>query len=1161
MFGPRFWLYVLSVQAMGVVLAQSVIPVSDSAFVIQPAQSIDLRVRALSATGAALANQEVIFASPLGADFGVFPDAVTRIQTSIAVRTDAAGNASARFQTSARTGWALLEATFAGAMPTASFAVTNVVTIPAAAADAQAIRMQALRSMLAAGAESAAAQMHGPFLVTAGSTVASAFRTESADGLIPHLAGAPEWFLWIDDLPRAAFPHPVRYVGGAITFSPGQFATQAVTSREAWWPSLRAAGGVRFGLVPGSRENEVPAVKLKYATGLTAGAGAEAGPLNDEAPDDACAVLVRGPGVMEASEGLGKVWNSLVDSGKVKASNVFTRTLDGPNGPIVRAMDRATLDAIFVKLKAKPCKKIYFFYDGHGTPAEWGGGLCLVNTAAAGGEIDVYTYEQFAAKVKDLGGVQVCIVNSSCFSGQLIPWMQGIGAQGEIVTVASAGKVGWQGTINRYIAPMLDSLGFNFLQLQQNLANSPVAAIKASNPQYGLVNPVAVRQMKVPYTFFWYPGTKAEAITRPLTAEASSLFQATFTASSPFIGDYLTKTVVLGPLVPVMPAVVIGYTDGLTPVNATASEAGPGVNGTMQYMGTGAIQVGRFKVTPGLCTMPVGGLCVIQIERIIPIADVDDGGTYTITIDDPRVATPNPVTVTFAQGQKTMNFTLNGVSVGAAMVTVKETQTTLERSVTVRVNAPPPPPAVAPSSCQGTWEFLVNTTRTNQEHTCCVSETSNEKLGVIIGADGMVTITGQTGNFPPMMTGPTTTGCNFTVKGMLNVSTFRTEATFSGKIAPWATFQSARTPLPAAIFDGMMFDYKVGTNGTLPGGVSANFTGMGKVNANPTCTYTVDSAGVKPTQRAALLYFDLATGSACAWSAASPAGFVQLINASGTGPARIYFQLGENLTNAARTATITVAGRSVNVSQNGLAAGAPLVSAVVNGASFDGAITAGSWVTISGTSLSTTTRVWADADFVNGALPSKLDDTSVTINGKPALVYFVSPSQLNVLAPDGLSVQDAEVIVRRGTLESNAFIAFNRPFAPGFFMFDAQSRKYAAAVNADGVLAAKADLYAGLTTRPPKPGDIVLLFLTGLGDTLPATPAARLVAAAAPIQGGATVTLGGAEVEVLFAGKISSGLYQLNIRVPTVGAGDRELRVAIEGKKSQEVAYLTVGEP
>jgi uncharacterized repeat protein (TIGR03803 family) len=72
----------------------------------------------------------------------------------------------------------------------------------------------------------------------------------------------------------------------------------------------------------------------------------------------------------------------------------------------------------------------------------------------------------------------------------------------------------------------------------------------------------------------------------------------------------------------------------------------------------------------------------------------------------------------------------------------------------------------------------------------------------------------------------------------------------------------------------------------------------------------------------------------------------------------------------------------------------PAVSAtggVLNGASFQPGISAGSWITISGTNLSSTTDTWNNS-IVKGALPTTLDGVSVMVGGQPAYIEYVSPN-------------------------------------------------------------------------------------------------------------------------------------------------------------------------
>src|SRR4051794_21737254 len=161
---------------------------------------------------------------------------------------------------------------------------------------------------------------------------------------------------------------------------------------------------------------------------------------------------------------------------------------------------------------------------------------------------------------------------------------------------------------------------------------------------------------------------------------------------------------------------------------------------------------------------------------------------------------------------------------------------------------------------------------------------------------------------------------------------------------------------------------------------------------------------------------------------------------------------------------------------------APAISSagVVNGASFTSGIEAGSWVTIQGANLSSSTRTWTSDDFANGT-PTSLDGVSVTLGGKPAYVYYVSPTQINVQAPD-IGTGTVSVSVTNANGASNTMTATADAFAPAFFT----TGKYAIATHTDGTLVAPAGAYPGST--PAKRGETVILWGTGFGPVSPAVP-------------------------------------------------------------------------
>ena len=232
---------------------------------------------------------------------------------------------------------------------------------------------------------------------------------------------------------------------------------------------------------------------------------------------------------------------------------------------------------------------------------------------------------------------------------------------------------------------------------------------------------------------------------------------------------------------------------------------------------------------------------------------------------------------------------------------------------------------------------------------------------------------------------------------------------------------------------------------------------------------------------------------------------------------------------------------------------------VVNGASFRPGIASGSWVSIFGTNLAPSTRIWRADEIVGGKLPTELDGVRVTINNKPAAVYYISPTQLNVQAPTDESLGSVAVQVVTAQGASNIATAAMQAFAPALFTFDPENRRYAASQHADFSLVAKPGLFAGVTTRGARPGEVILLYGTGFGATRPPVPAGQVVSAPAPLANPVSVRMGGVEAELSFAGLTGAGLYQFNVKVPEVlPEGDAAVVLEIGGVRSPEGVFVTV---
>ncbi len=221
---------------------------------------------------------------------------------------------------------------------------------------------------------------------------------------------------------------------------------------------------------------------------------------------------------------------------------------------------------------------------------------------------------------------------------------------------------------------------------------------------------------------------------------------------------------------------------------------------------------------------------------------------------------------------------------------------------------------------------------------------------------------------------------------------------------------------------------------------------------------------------------------------------------------------------------------------------------VANGATYaPGGLVAGSWAQVKGANLSTVSRTWAASDLagLGNGLPTNLSGTSVTVNGLPAAVSYVSPGQVNFQVPAGVAGTASVQVANHGTSSTAATGAVTAN-APGVIPIIIQGTNYAAGLFLDGKVTG--DPSAGPIFRNAKPGDIIQLFATGLT----ASPAGTHVNVQ-PISG-VTVTLGTITVPADAAALVGPGEFQINFTVPpqfaNLAPGNCPVAIAINGVSS-----------
>ena len=228
----------------------------------------------------------------------------------------------------------------------------------------------------------------------------------------------------------------------------------------------------------------------------------------------------------------------------------------------------------------------------------------------------------------------------------------------------------------------------------------------------------------------------------------------------------------------------------------------------------------------------------------------------------------------------------------------------------------------------------------------------------------------------------------------------------------------------------------------------------------------------------------------------------------------------------------------------------PIISAggVANGASYANSVAPGAWVTVQGTQLANTTRTWRSDELAGGKLPTSLDGVSATIDGKPAYVAYISPTQINLVAPANTALGSVNVVVTNNGLVSNTSAIVVQTAAPGLFT----TGKYAVATDSS---------YALRTTS--KPTDVIILWAAGLGPTAPAAPAGQLTPSDQlySVINPPTVLIGNIAAQVIGAA-LSPGfaaLYQISVVVPDgLDNGDKQIMLQSGSAQSPTGVFLNI---
>jgi uncharacterized protein (TIGR03437 family) len=231
----------------------------------------------------------------------------------------------------------------------------------------------------------------------------------------------------------------------------------------------------------------------------------------------------------------------------------------------------------------------------------------------------------------------------------------------------------------------------------------------------------------------------------------------------------------------------------------------------------------------------------------------------------------------------------------------------------------------------------------------------------------------------------------------------------------------------------------------------------------------------------------------------------------------------------------------------------PVVTSVVNAASFKPSIGPGAWISVIGNNLAPSV-----AQATSTFLPLTLNGVSVKlscVNGFQVgvydlLVHYVSPTQINAFVPHeiGTTLLNSSCnMIATVPTGTTSFTITCQALAPALFSYGTEH--YAAAVFSDGVIVGTIP-----GTRPARGGSVISLYGTGFGQTTPAVSNVNGgLSSPRVLASDVVVLVAGQQVKLLWAGMVGIGLYQFNVELPEILAiGDYPVTIQISGIETEK---------
>jgi len=218
---------------------------------------------------------------------------------------------------------------------------------------------------------------------------------------------------------------------------------------------------------------------------------------------------------------------------------------------------------------------------------------------------------------------------------------------------------------------------------------------------------------------------------------------------------------------------------------------------------------------------------------------------------------------------------------------------------------------------------------------------------------------------------------------------------------------------------------------------------------------------------------------------------------------------------------------------------------IVNGADFTpGPFAPSSIVTIFGANLSFESEAMSSASQ-NNTLPDFLANVRVYVNNLTSPLLYVGPTQINFMVPGDLLTGNVPVrVVRQGVTGPEVTIT----------LADAAPRLFA--TEGGFAIAQHGADYSLITSdSPARPGEVIVVYATGLGRTAPEPGVFEIPQYPGLLVNSLQMYLDGTQVDpsrIFYAGLTpgSGGVYQINLTLPLTMGANPEIRVTVAGQES-----------